>query len=152
MFWKACSSHPPFQLDFLPLRAAVSTRQSQICQYLRDWRSKWVREAPSTQPGPLTAGSPPLRIIKSMTTSWAFQVPPSRAQQACKAHREPEIGVRAGSLNPLVYAAISLYIRLTRIKPGTQSESCHWLTLGTILQLRTLAFSAAKLAHHMLFL
>lgn len=75
---------PPASLDSPSLRGQLPTPdRMQICWYLRDWRIKWSREAPSTQPHPLTAGSLPLGVSKSIITSWALllKIPASLQSQ-----------------------------------------------------------------------
>lgn len=83
---------PPVSLDSPPLRGQLPTPdRMQIYWYLRDWRIKWSREAPSIQPHPLTAGNPPLGVSKSIITSWALQAPsfedPSRLAKPAENER-----------------------------------------------------------------
>lgn len=78
----------PASLDAPPLKGQLlAPDRTQICWYLKDWRITWAREAPSTQPHPLMAGSP-AGVIKPMITSCVLQAPSFGAQQACEASRE----------------------------------------------------------------
>lgn len=105
---------------------------------------------PSTQPHPLMAGSPSLAVVKSMITPWALTPLPWEPSRLAKPARNERLGSEQAASMLLSGVHIDQSVDRRADSPKLNLGFSLRLSLGTLLQLRTLVFSAAKQGHRLL--